>query len=268
VVARQIRRRVRRTARRTAPAAAEPPEIVPVGVMQKTLLPGSLIAHLQTDGGGHALLVIGPSIASFIVERRLGAPLPAESDVGADDMQSAPARGDLSSFDRRMLQPFVAGLVAAFARAWCGREDGLRIVHVSPRTTDPLVMPADEAALRLALRLTTSNGVSDVVTLALTATAIQATTAQGTETEVASASPSDRSRMALRIAAAEVEIVATLGRSQSSVRALLALSVGDVLRLDRAPNDPVDVSVEGVTKFLGAPVVQHGNLAIEVVEVR
>ena len=62
----------------------------------------------------------------------------------------------------------------------------------------------------------------------------------------------------------EVEVVAILGRTTTTVRALLALERGSVLRLDSAPERPVDVRVDGVTVLRGMPVVKDGNLAIEV----
>lgn len=271
-VALQLRRLMLRMARCTATGAPESPEIVPVGVMQRTLAPGSFVAGLDADGGGQALLVIGPALAAFVLERRLGAPLPgagAETATPDDAPGAPPSRGELSSFDRRLLQPFAAALVAAFARSWCGRDEGLRLGVVLARSTDPVPMPSGEAALRLALRVSAPSGLSDTVTLAFTAAAIRATTGHDVEvTTPAKPTAVDRQRMVQRIANAEVEVVATLGRAKSSVREILALGVGDVLRLDRAPVDPVDVTVEGVTKLIGAPVVQHGNLAIEVHEVR
>jgi flagellar motor switch protein FliM len=61
--------------------------------------------------------------------------------------------------------------------------------------------------------------------------------------------------------------VAVLGHARSTVREILRLSVGDVIRLNEPPETPVKVSVEGRQKMIGLPVVRHGNLAIEVIEV-
>ena len=71
-------------------------------------------------------------------------------------------------------------------------------------------------------------------------------------------------RMGDVISDVEVEVVAVLGRTASTVRALLALERGAVLRLDGAPDRPIEVRVDGVTVLRGMPVVKDGNLAIEV----
>ena len=62
----------------------------------------------------------------------------------------------------------------------------------------------------------------------------------------------------------EVDLVAVLGRCPFTVRSLLALDCGSVLRLDGAPETPVELQVDGVPVLRGMPVVKDGNLAIEV----
>jgi flagellar motor switch protein FliM len=48
---------------------------------------------------------------------------------------------------------------------------------------------------------------------------------------------------------------------------VLSLNVGDVIRLEEAPTEPLQVYVEGQRKMVGAPVVSHGNVAVEILEV-
>ena len=73
--------------------------------------------------------------------------------------------------------------------------------------------------------------------------------------------------MVARLSFAELELVAVLGKSQSTVRNVLSMVVGDVLRLDEAPTSPLQIFVEGQKKMIGVPVVSHGNIAVEITQV-
>jgi len=61
-----------------------------------------------------------------------------------------------------------------------------------------------------------------------------------------------------------VELGAILGTIDVSLSRLLALQVGDVLRLSTDPDEPVMLVVEDVPKLLGFPTVLHGNVAINI----
>ena len=45
---------------------------------------------------------------------------------------------------------------------------------------------------------------------------------------------------------------------------MLSFRVGDVLRLNTATDDPVSIRLSGVEKFVGAPILSRGQLAIEI----
>ncbi|MBI2895995.1 MAG: FliM/FliN family flagellar motor switch protein [Deltaproteobacteria bacterium] len=259
-----LRRIMLRVARCAATATADSPEILPFDVIAKSIVTGSAIAPLRTRDGSRGLVVVGPALASFVLERRLGAPL-KPADVRAEDDLGGPPRPNLSSFDRRLITPFVTSLVDAFSALWSGKHDEVRLAEIVSRAQDlPASWSSSEPMIRLCLKVVAASGVADEVVIALTAGA--ARSASFEKSEGATATLGDRDRMAQRLAAAEVEVVAVLGRAPTTVRDLLALSVGDVVRLDRIPGRPVEVVVEGVPKLAGAPVVHHGNLAIEVSE--
>ena len=64
----------------------------------------------------------------------------------------------------------------------------------------------------------------------------------------------------------EVTVLTTaeLGRTVVTLRDLLSLEVGKILRLDREPENPITVYVEGSPKLMGNPTLSHGNIAIEI----
>jgi flagellar motor switch protein FliM len=58
--------------------------------------------------------------------------------------------------------------------------------------------------------------------------------------------------------------VAELGRTTIGLRRVLALKVGEVLRLPTALDDSIDVLVAGIRKFHAVPVSSRGQVAIEI----
>ena len=63
-----------------------------------------------------------------------------------------------------------------------------------------------------------------------------------------------------------MELRAELGRVSIGLRRVLLLRPGDVIHLKTATDDPLRVTVAGVEKFCGVPVVSRGQLSIEVRE--
>jgi flagellar motor switch protein FliM len=65
----------------------------------------------------------------------------------------------------------------------------------------------------------------------------------------------------------QVELIVELGRSQMTLRQLLDLKAGELVRLDKEPGGALEVRVSGEPKYHARPVVHHGNMAIEVLGV-
>jgi flagellar motor switch protein FliN/FliY len=65
----------------------------------------------------------------------------------------------------------------------------------------------------------------------------------------------------------EMELTVELGRARMSVKALLNLTSGDVIELDRAANAPVDVLVNGTLVAHGEVVVVDDEFGVRIVEV-
>jgi flagellar motor switch protein FliM len=71
-------------------------------------------------------------------------------------------------------------------------------------------------------------------------------------------------RMAEALSEVPVEVVAELGCVKLGLRRVLALQVGQVLRLETAVDDAVVVRVAGTKKFVGVPVISRGQLSVEI----
>lgn len=63
------------------------------------------------------------------------------------------------------------------------------------------------------------------------------------------------------------EVVVELGVARLTMAELLALEPGAVITIDRLVDDPVPVSVAGIVKAHGKPIVDRGAIAVEIVDV-
>lgn len=61
-------------------------------------------------------------------------------------------------------------------------------------------------------------------------------------------------------------LVVKLGEANLSVEDLMHLTPGDIIQLDKDATVPLDVMIEGVTKFRGIPGIMKGNRALKVTE--
>jgi len=218
---------------------------------------GAGLAVLQTRGGSLALLVISPALALTIIDRRLGAPL---------DTDDAGSRGALSPLDRAVLRSFIEATVRSFGAAWCGQEDAFTVRDlVGSLDPDELGSRYDQV-LRTRAYITLGKSLESDILFALSTGAVRDTLPTDRQVVVVVPTSDHRQRIASRLSQAEVDVVAHLGSMPSTVRELLALAVGDVIRLDHVPQNPIDVRIGDITKMRGMPVVEHGNLAVRVVE--
>lgn len=78
------------------------------------------------------------------------------------------------------------------------------------------------------------------------------------------ADPHDLVSMRASLGPVPVEVEVVLGHADMTVERLLNLGVGDVLRLDQDPEDPVQVLVEGRPKMTGFPTIHRGNVAVRI----
>jgi len=201
-------------------------------------LPDAVSWRLVSAGEIVGAITLGPELARLMLDRRLGT---------SDQMRPAAQRDvrPISLLDRRMLEPLALVLAEA----------------ASARTGTPLAVGPPAAPPSPALRFTFTAKiglVTDDVTIALGPAALRGGAAAPPVVE--------RGHVARNIADVEVDMVAVLGRIPASVRELLALEEGAVLRLGPSPEDPLPVLVDDFLVARGAPCVHHGQLALRVTE--
>ncbi|GIP36820.1 flagellar motor switch protein FliM [Paenibacillus sp. J31TS4] len=70
-----------------------------------------------------------------------------------------------------------------------------------------------------------------------------------------------------RVSQAKLELVTELGHSQLTVREFLGLAPGDVISLDKAVGDGLQVKVGDKIKFVGVPGTLKGKSAVQITDV-
>lgn len=262
VIARELAAEVRKILRRLLTASAMVREgsadVVPFNVVSSAVGPGYALGVLRGTDGSQAFIVAGANLVSHVITRRLGGAVASAAEVGEAQ------RPVLSAVDRRIIKPFL-NEVLELLNPRLGRSLALELV--GSRAVDLPAVPQFEPLVRIPLTVQLPGGASDELSILLTAGSLPIVEASDKTAQTALPSLAERTRLAARLSSAEIEITAQLGQTKTSVRRVLSLQVGDVLRLDEAPDQPIELRVEGTTKMLGSPVVRHGNIAIEITEV-
>lgn len=259
----EVRKILRRMLGVSALVRESQTDIVPYSVSQQSVPPGAAVCVLRTGGGAVCFMVMGPALTSFVLNRRLGGG--TGQAIGSSNTGEA-VRDFLSPLDRRIVRPFCEEALSAFATLWGTNELTISITEVLGRPVDMPRLGQFEPLLRMPLTVSLNADSVEELSILLSGNAIRPPKVEEKNEEPVVAS-GDKSRMVARLSFAELELVAVLGKAKTTVRNVLSLSLGDVLRLDEAPSSPLQVFVEGQKKFIGAPVVSHGNIAVEVTEV-
>jgi flagellar motor switch protein FliM len=234
-----------------------PAEISPYKVVRSAIPQGAAIIPFRAADGSLGVMTFGPLLASFVLDRRMGAPMGKE-------IQSEP-RSSLSLLDRRLFEPFAAAMVELFSKHWCDDPKAFPAGAVISQPADLPILPQFEPLLQIVFRVAPLGAAGDQIVVALSSGIVsRAKSSQHAKLPVSEPSEHDRNRMTAAIGGTEVEAVAMLGSYPATVREVLGLRRGDIIRLSTTPDEPLEVRVGDKTVFLGAPIILHGNLAVQI----
>jgi flagellar motor switch protein FliM len=207
---------------------------------------------------GELALEIGLSILFPILDRMLG------GGREAGPLVRRPLTDIESRLASRIVQPFLAEM----AKAWRDvAELSLAVLRVE---SDPqaarLVLPT-EGVVRVKFDLTmgTAHGP---MTLCLPATALRSVAhelaASPSTKEVAVATGETIAQVTQQVRQAKVEVVARLASTRARTAELVDLREGDVIVTSHASHRPLEVTIEGATKFLAQAGALKGRKAVQI----
>ena len=241
-----------------APSSTEelPAEITPYKVVRSAIPQGAAIVPFRAADGSLGVMTLGPSLVSFVLDRRMGAPM--------TNMQPEP-RASLSLLDRRLIEPFAVSVVELFSKHWCDDAKAFPPGSVIAQPADLPMLPQFEPLLQIVFRVAPTGMSGDQIVIAMSSGIVsRAKSSSHAVKQVSAPTEYDRSRMTQAIGGTEVEVIAMLGDYTTTVREVLGLRTGDIVRLSTTPDEPLEIRVGDRSMFLGSPIVHHGNLAVQI----
>lgn len=206
--------------------------------------------------GASGILALQPALVVALLERLLGASKVAAAGDGA--------KARYSAIERSVIRRIVGMACGAINEAWSA-QIALDAAYTGTETkpSNVAIAKPDDALVATSYRMKAA-GFEGLIHLAIPLGALDAHKDQlDVGADVAEEDGEWAHQQERLLRDVPVDVVAELGRIDVPLRRLLELQVGDVLRLDQAPEDPVVVRVAGVEKFTARPSVRFGNIAIE-----
>jgi len=208
---------------------------------------------------GNLILDINPSILYPIIDRLLG---------GGKD--SGPvSRRPLTEIELRLVGRLTSLFLQELKRAW---EAVLPLkLYVERVESNPQlvqIVPPNEVVVLISFELTLGE-LRGMINLCIPYNAIERVSSRITANSwvtygKTSATPQTRAALSQRLDEAHVEVVVTLAESKITTADLIGLRVGDIITTDKDIHRPLDVAVQGTTKFHASAGAFKGCKAIRV----
>jgi flagellar motor switch protein FliM len=208
---------------------------------------------------GNLILDINPSILYPIIDRLLG---------GGKDATPIHRR-PLTEIEMRLVSRITGLFLQELRRAW---ENVLVLtlsvdrVESNPQLVQ--IVPPNEVVVLISFELTLGDlrGMINLCIPFNTIERISSKLAANTWATYGRSTSTAETRAALgrQIEGAEVEVVVTLADTRITTSDLIGLRVGDIITTDKDVRQPLDVAVEGATKFHASAGAFKGRKAIQV----
>ena len=250
VVVRQLRRPCQVTS--TPPELAGP---MAMGEQAQGWIVGAAV-RTATDADPVAWLGFPPVLAFHLIEVAFGAP--------GVISKSWPQRDFLTPLEKETVWPVVEACARAMVRAF-----GLDVtgqVRISPLPYPVALegLSEQESGVSFRAQLRLGEDVCEVG-FALTPKALDLLHEAAAGEAVGNKLERAATNMLAHLGQSEVQLLANLGTTQLTVRALTELQAGQMIWLDKVKSSPIDVLVEGQLKFTAMPMQRAGAVGVQIV---
>src|SRR5262249_4573573 len=257
--ARLLRASLSGNLRRVIDVGAQNVEMVKFGEFLKTLpVPTSMHIIRMNPLRGGALLVIESKLVFALIDSFFGGP--GNSQVKVEGR-------DFTPIETHMILRVADLIFSDMETAWESVEPitvELERSEVNPQFVG-IVPPIDAVVItQFELEMDEANGKITFCLHYATIEPIRAKLYAGFQTERLEVDQSWLRRIIQQLQNLDVEMSVDLGTTEISVRSLLSLQVGDIIRLDQDCDNPLLVRVEGVPKFTGFARVVRQKKAVEI----
>jgi flagellar motor switch protein FliM len=228
------------------------PDMQVTGVLESNLLKNAM------------LLDVSNAITFALIERMFG---------GAIADREPPER-EFTDIEVALMERIVRRVTALFQEAWTFWPDAtvtVRQVETNTRFIKSVAMDDMVTTLVLSVSLGPVKGTitcclpcMGLLPLLEAAVVAQSGSTQSEDAEVAAAASESRGALLSRLQDATAEVCGILGWTTMSMREVLDLQPGDVIRLDQPVGSPVVITVNGKKWFLGAPGTRKNKMALRI----
>lgn len=208
--------------------------------------------------GGHAIISIEHHLFFSMLEKVFGYKQTASA---------AEPRSRLSSIESRVLKRMVRIFALSMEQAWKPiLPIHMNTLRVDTRPASVALTSAEEAVIFETYDFQMEDEIMGQVHVIIPKVIIwrfKELLASGRYDVSVEPEKESRTKIENSLRQVQLELTAELGRTHLKLEQLAVLAEGDVLRLDRSPDMPTIVQVNGQPKFLAKTTVKHGNLAVE-----
>lgn len=258
--ARLLRASLSGNLRRVIDVSAQNVEMIKFGEFLKTLpVPTSMHIIRMNPLRGGALVVIESKLVFALIDSFFGGPGTSQVKVEGRDF---------TAIESHMILRVADIVFADMEKAWESVEPisiELERSEVNPQFVG-IVPPSDVVVITpFEVEMDEANGRMTFCLPYSTIEPIRSKLYAGFQTERLEVDQSWLRRIVQQLQNVDVEVSVEFGSTEISLRSLLSLQVGDIIRLDQDYDYPLVTRVEGVPKFTGfARVVRQKN-AVEIV---
>jgi len=207
------------------------------------------------------LLEINPELVLTLVDRILGGP-----------GKAPPASRELTLIEQSIIEKIINRGLENLQEAW------LKVGHFQPKITGyettaqfvQVVAPSEiAAAIEFEVKVNEVTGrMSMCIPYVVLEPIIGDLSAQKWFTVGKKESTAETVESLTKVMKeTKVPFVARVGQTQITVRDMLRLKVGDVVRLNSSPNNEIEVLIEGLVKLMGRPGVSSKKKAMQITRI-
>jgi flagellar motor switch protein FliM len=206
---------------------------------------------------GQAVVELNLPVAQAVLDRLLGG-------IGIPSTRPR----EMTEIELALLQKVGGLLLTGLREAWAN------VVRLQPTIQEPVLTPEfvhvtlpgeTTVSMRFEISmLSTTGGLSICIPHPVLQPVLEALTSQVWVTSGARLDEDDRPSAQEHLTQVDLPVTALLGQAQITMRDLLALSRGTILKLDTAANGTLPVKVGEHVKFRGRPGVNGKNIAVKI----
>lgn len=265
--ARNLETLLERTTREHGSCHAEKVEVQSFAELYGALaMPSSIIVVDVVGFASSGLLIIDPRVLFHVIDLMMGG---VGGDSGANEILQ---HRSFTSTERRLINHVVEVVESAMLIAWRDiTQVSLRVLRTEVDPRHAAVFRPSDSIINFTVRVRWGT-VEGNISVFLPVTALRPFDEKLAATSVIKApSTMERDwgdRIAELLMDVPVEAVAVLGTHSMPLRQVMDLELGSVIRLDSDPDSPIDVTLGGLVQFQGTPLSQHGNVAINITDIR